>query len=131
MIKIKEYWSSEVEEAFAEYITSNDAVRKNEIFEKHLYSAFVTLIDKTVKRYRPETVSRYTDEVRLDILSYLVVMCQKFNPEAVSLSGKKANGRSYCVIIVRSFIANTTVKDARKKKTIINFDDWHKTHQEI
>jgi len=126
---MKEYWTSEVEEALAKYVRCEDNDEKNEIYTKYLHEPFQKLIDITVKRYRPDA-KNYDDDTKLMLLSNLILMVDKFNPDVVLLSGRKPTGHSYCSIIVRSSIAQYTVKDARQNKNI-GFDDWYKDNQEI
>ena len=127
----EEYWTDEVEEALAKYVTCKDCDEKNLIFTKYLHVPLLKLIDAIVERYRPDAKDMHTDETRTDLLYSLILHVQKFNPNAILPSGKKASGHSYCSIIIRSSIAEHTVRTYREKKTIISFDDWYKEHPEI
>jgi hypothetical protein len=125
------FWTTEVEEALAKYVSCVDIKEKNEIFTKYLYSPFQQLIDKTIKRYRPDREGYDDEEAKEDFLYHLVIHVQRFNPDVVLPSGRKPSGLSYCSVIIRSAIADDRVRSAREKMNRISFDDWHKDHQEI
>lgn len=118
MINKPEYWTTEVEEALAKYVSCEDVDEKNEIFVNYLHSPLKKLIDITVKRYRPD-VKTVTDEMISDLLYHLIIHVRGFNPDAVLRSGKKSSGRTYCSIIIRSAIAQERVETAKKKRIFI------------
>jgi len=118
MTNLSEYWTTEVEEALAKYVACVNSDEKNEIFDKHLFEPFKTLIDVVVKRYRPD-VKIVTNEMRCDLLYHLLIHVQKFNPDVVLPSGRKPSGHSYCSIIIRSAIAHERVETAKKKRIFI------------
>jgi len=124
---MKEYWTDEVEEKLAIYVTSEDMDEKNEIFDNYLLIPFKKLIDAILERYRIPFVD---DNMKLDILTYLVVNVERFKPDFVYPSGKKATGKAYCIVLIRSWFADWNVKSARQRKNI-SFEDWWKDHPEI
>jgi len=124
------FWTTEVEAAFVEYVTCKDIGKKNDIFTKQLHEPFKKLIDETIKRYRPDRKGYDDEEAKEDFLYHLIVQVQRFNPNVVLQSGKKPSGLSYCRVIIRSSIAEHTVRAYRQSKNI-SLDEWHKDHQEI
>ena len=121
---MKEYWTPEVEEALAKYVTCEDIIEKNKIFDNHLFIPFQKLIDAILERYRLHFVD---DDVRVAILSHLVLNVGKFKPDLVYPSGKKASGKSYCIILIRCWMADYKLKYARKKKNV-PFEECHEIH---
>lgn len=121
---MEKIWTQEVEEAFIKYVTCEDVVEKNKIFDNHLFTAFRKLIDVLLERYSVPIVD---NDVKLDILSYLVLHISKFNPDAVSPSGKKANGKAYCITIIRCWFADWNMKYAKQKKNI-SLEDCDEIH---
>jgi len=119
---MKEYWTPEVEEALANYVTCADSAEKNVIFDKYLFEPFKKLIDITVKRYRPD-VKTVTDEMVCDLLYHLIIHVQKYNPDVVLSSGKKPSGHSYCSIIIRSAIAHERCETAKRKIIFIENEE--------
>jgi len=86
---MKEYWTPEVEEKLAEYVRSDNGVKKNKIFNEYLHTPFKKLIDDVIKQYK-SYVGEVTKEMKIDILTYLVRYVERFNPEAKLKCGKKA-----------------------------------------
>ena len=117
---MEEIWTNEIEEALVKYVTCKDVVEKNKIFDTYLFSAFRKLIDVLLERHSIPIVD---DNVKLDILSHLVLHVDKFNPEAVTPSGKKASGKAYCITLIRCWFADWKLKYARQKKNI-SLDDY-------
>lgn len=123
MIK-EEYWTDEVEEALAKYVSCENITKKNKIFTEQLHEPFKKLILNTVKRYRPDAEDRLTDDISTDLLYHLIIHIQKFNPDKRLPSGRKPNGRIYCEVIIRSSIAEQRLKSAREAKNVC-FDETH------
>lgn len=113
-----QYWTPEVEEALAKYVTCVDSNEKNVIFNKYLHEPFKKLIDVTIKRYRPD-VQTVTDEMISDLLYSLIIHVQRFNPDKVLSNGMKISGHSYCSVIIRSAIAHERCETAKKKRIFI------------
>ena len=123
-INMEEYWTSDVEEALAKYVTCEDIVEKNKIFDDHLLIPFRKLIDALLERYRIPFVD---DDMKLDILTHLVLNVDRFKPDRVYPSGKKATGKSYCIILIRSWFADWKLKTYRQKKNVL-FEACHEIH---
>jgi len=121
---MKEIWTQKVEEALAKYVKSEDTVEKHKIFNDHLFIPFRKLIDSLLERYSIPIVD---NDIKLDILSFLVLHINKFNPDAVLPSGKKASGKAYCIILIRSWFADYKLKYARQKK-IVRFEESHEIY---
>jgi len=121
---MENYWTDETEEALAKYVTTEDMDEKNKIFNDYLFIPLRKLIDVLLERYCIPIVD---DDIKLDILTHVVEYMGRFNPEAVYPSGKKASGKSYCIILVRSWFADYKLKYARQKK-IIQFEACHEIH---
>ena len=97
---------------------------KNEIFDNHLIIPFKKLIDALLERYRIPAVD---DDMKLSILSDLVVRVEKFKPDLVLPSGRKATGKAYCGVLIRCWFADWKLKYARQKKNI-PFEECHEVH---
>ena len=123
-INMEEYWTSDVEEALAKYVTCEDIVEKHKIFDDHLLIPFRKLIDALLERYRIPFVD---DDMKLDILTDLVVRVEKFKPDTVYPSGRKATGKSYCIILIRSWFADWKLKYAKQIKNV-RFEECHEIH---
>lgn len=119
---MKEYWTDETEEALAKYVTSKDIVEKNKIFDDHLFIPLRKLIDAILERYCIPIVD---DDIKLDILTYVVEHMVRFKPNTVYPSGKKATGMAYCGVLIRSWFADWKMKTHHQRK-IISLEDCDK-----
>ena len=120
---MENFWTSEIEEALVKYVKCEDVVEKNKIFDDYLFIPLRKLIDVILERYRLPNVD---DDVKFDILSDLVLQVSKFNPDAKLSSGKKVSGKTYCIILIRCWIADYKLKTARQRK-VVQFEESHET----
>jgi hypothetical protein len=121
---MKEIWTQEVEEALAKYVRCEDKVEKNKIFDDHLFIPFRKLIAALLERY---SIPNVDDDMKFDILTYLVECVERFNPDAVRPDGKKTSGKAYCITLIRCWIADWKLKYSRQKKTV-SFESCHEIH---
>ena len=122
---MREYWTSEVEDKLAEYVRCDDSIKKNKIFDDYLHTPFKKLINDVLKRYKPYT-GEVDEEIKIDILCYLVTHIERFNPE-VKLKSGNPTGWSYSSILIRSWIADYRMKMSREKKNV-RFEECHEIH---
>lgn len=111
---MKDYWTHETEEAVAKYVRCEDIIEKNEIFNNYLFIPFRKLIDDVFERYHLPVVD---DDMKLNILSDLVIRIEKYNPEA-EFRGRKSTAWTYCNVLVRCWIADWKLKYAKQKKNV-------------
>lgn len=121
---MKEYQTLDVEEALAKYVTCDDTDEKNKIFNDYLFTAIKKLIDDIFERYHLPVID---NDVKLDVLCYLVIHMNMFNPNAKLQNGKKISCRVYCSILIRSWIANYKLKTFREKQNIC-FEECHEIY---
>lgn len=68
----KGYFYENEEQAVIDYINSDDAVEKNEIFNKYLYPAFIKMIESIIRRYNLYCTDEEFQQTFDDTLSYLM-----------------------------------------------------------
>ena len=68
----KGYFYETEEQAVIDYISTDDEVRKNEIFNKYLYPAFVKMIESIIRRYNLYCSDEEFQQTFDDTLSYLM-----------------------------------------------------------
>jgi len=127
MNKEYEYWTDEVEEAVAKYGTCLDVDERNLIYMKYLHIAFQNLIDDVIKQYRPDREGHEDKDIKLDLLSILVEHVRRYNPTIAISRGYKSNARIYCIVIIRSAIADHRVKSFKKRQNVC-FDETHEIY---
>ena len=122
---MKDYWTSETEEALAKYVRTEDMDEKNQLFDNSLHIPFKKLIDDVLERYKPYT-GEVDEDTKLSILTHLAMGIVRFNPE-VKLKSGNPSGWSYCNILIRSWIADYRMKTSREKKNV-RFEECHEVH---
>ena len=68
----KGYFYETEEQAVIDYISTNDEAKKNEIFNKYLYPAFVKMIESIIRRYNLYCSDEEFQQTFDDTLSYLM-----------------------------------------------------------
>lgn len=68
----KGYFYENEEQAVIDYISTDDGVKKNEIFNKYLYPAFVKMIESIIRRYNLYCSDEEFVQTFNDTLSYLM-----------------------------------------------------------
>lgn len=68
----KGYFYETEEQAVIDYISTDDEIRKNEIFNKYLYPAFVKMIESIIRRYNLYCSDEEFQQTFDDTLSYLM-----------------------------------------------------------
>jgi len=123
--EMKDYWTSETEEALAEYVRTEDMDERNRLFDEHIHIPLKKLIDDVVKRYKP-CAGEVDEDIKLDILTYVVMYVGKFNPEA-TFRDRKVTAWSYCNVLARCWIADFRMRTSREKKNV-RFQESHEVH---
>lgn len=121
---MKDYWTDETEDALAKYVTTEDMDEKNRLFNDCLHKPLKKLIDANIKRYHVPIVN---EDLKLSILTDVIMRVERFKPNVILPSGKKSTGRAYCSILIRSWFADWKVKTARQKKNVL-FEACHEIH---
>jgi len=90
------YFGPTEEEKFCEYIKEKDPVRKNEIYNTYLKNPFIKMTECIVRKYDLYTPNERFEDTVNDIISYLITVADKYNPE------KSKRAFSYCQTIVKN-----------------------------
>ena len=92
------YFYETEEDAFVNYLKSNDKNEKNRIFNTYLLPAFTKMIESIIRRYNLYPPDEEFQETFDDTISFLITKVDKFNPD----SGYKAY--SYCGTICKNYL---------------------------
>lgn len=117
------YFDKVEEEAFLEFIRSDDKHHRDMIYNKYLNKPFKRMVESILRRY-PIFIGNYTmEEVEASGLVHLISNMSKFNPTKVNEQGKKYKAFSYCQTIVRNFYRDWGKKMYAEKISNLNYDD--------
>jgi hypothetical protein len=96
--KRKGYFYEEQEDAVVEYLTTNSADRKSQIYTETLLPAFTKMIESIMRRYKLYIPDEEFDDTFYDTLSFLFTKLQNFDPH------KNFKAYSYCGTICKNYL---------------------------
>lgn len=118
------YFAEREKKAVLNYINSNSAEVKNQIYNEILIEPFRKMIQSILRRY-PIHIGNYNmDEVESNALTHLIEHMVKFNPDKITKSGNKTKAFSYCQTIIRNYYKDHSKKSYTEKKINLSFDDY-------
>jgi len=118
------YFAEREEKAVLDYINSNSAEVKNQIYNEILIEPFRKMIQSILRRY-PIHIGNYDmAEVEENALTHLIEHMVKFNPDKITKLGNKTKAYSYCQTIIRNYYKDWGKKSYTEKKINLNFDDY-------
>ena len=117
----KPYFGMEQEAAVVRFLSASTWDEKNKVYNDHLRKPLNTMVESIIRKYK-----LYRDDMSFinmhdDTLSFLITKCDKFKPE----KGKKAY--SYFGTIVKNYLLGQLIKDDKKLRTDLRYDDVYKT----
>lgn len=123
--KRKGYFYEEEENAFVQYITSNDPKERNMLFNTKLLPAFTKMIESIIRRYDLFTPSEDFSDTFYDTLSFLIT---KVNNYDIS-KGHKVY--SYCGTICKNYLIlkRTSYQKLAEKK--IPYDEFYMENTKV
>lgn len=123
-IECAPYFAEREEKAVLDYINSNSAQEKNQIYNEILLEPFRKMIQSILRRY-PIHIGNYDmEEVESNALTHLIEHMVKFNPDKITKSGNKTKAFSYCQTIIRNYYKDHSKKSYTEKKINLSFDDY-------
>lgn len=111
------YFYEEQEQAFVDYINSNDKKTKDKLFKEKLYPAFTKMIESIIRRYDLFTPSEDFSDTFNDTMSFLIT---KVNNYDVS-KGYKVY--SYCGTICKNYLILKRSQDMKKRERVLPYNN--------
>jgi hypothetical protein len=99
------YFGPEQEQAVKDYLKTNDPIKKNQIYNKHLKEPINTMVESIIRRYKLYRNGESFEHLHTDTISYLILKFDKFKPE----KGKRAY--SYYGTVCKHYILGLLIKD--------------------
>lgn len=110
------YFYEEQEDAFRQYMESDNKRFRDKIFRTKLYPAFTKMIESIIRRYGLFTPSEDFSDTFHDTMSFLVTKLDKFDPS----KGYKAY--SYFGTICKRYLLLKRTNDMKMRDTTISYD---------
>ena len=113
----KGYFYEEQEQAVVDYISTDDEIVKNKIYNKVLKPAFTKMAESIIRRYKLYLPDEEYQETFDDTLSFLMTKLSKFDPT------KNYKAYSYCGTICKNYLIFKTNSFAKKQKRSVSYDN--------
>jgi len=97
--------------------STKDEFRRNEIYRDFLQAPLDKMIESIIRRYKLYSKNMTFEDLHSDTLSFLMVKFHKFKPS----KGKKSY--SYYGTICKHYLLGKIIKDDKKLKTLISYED--------
>lgn len=110
------YFYEEEEEAFKQYVTSDDPVFRNKVFREKLYPALTKMVESIMRRYRLFTPSEEYEDTFHDTMSFLMTKVNNFDVT----KGYKAY--SYCGTVCKRYLLLKRTQDMKHTETTLSYD---------
>ena len=115
------YFGPDQEKAVVEFLTSESYSERNKIYNEHLRAPLNKMIDSIIRRYKLYRKDYTFDDMHADTLSFLVTKMHNFKPD------KNKKAYSYFGTICKHYLLGQLIKDDKKVKTDLRYDDVYKT----
>lgn len=113
----KGYFYEEEEEAFVKYITSDDQVERNKLFNEKLLPAFTKMIESIIRRYDLFTPQEDFKDTFYDTLSFLITKVNNFDVT----KGYKVY--SYCGTVCKNYLILKRTQTMKQRERMTQFDE--------
>ena len=111
------YFGPEQETAVVEFLTSESYSERNKIYNDYLRHPINKMIDSIIRRYKLYRKDYTFEDMHADTLSFLVTKMHNFKPD------KNKKAYSYFGTICKHYLLGQLIKDDKKVRTDIRYDD--------
>ena len=80
--KSKTYFTKITDLAISAYNKSEDIARREKIYRRFIYPAFMKLTENIINKVKPDYIDSTFIDLQTDLVTYLTARLDKFNPEA-------------------------------------------------
>lgn len=117
----KRYFDDEQEEAIKLYLSCDDEMLRNSIYQKYLEFPLYKMVESIINRYQLYSRELSFDELLVDTLGFLHTKLDKFDPT----KGKKAY--SYYGTVVKHRLMGKRMRETTDLKRKISYEDKYKS----
>ena len=113
----KGYFYEEEEDAFRQYVESEDQNFRDKIFREKLYPAFTKMVESLIRRYNLFTPNEEFEDTFNDTMSFLVTKMNNFKFD------KGTKVYSYCGTIAKNYLYFKKDKGIKLDNNFLCYDD--------
>lgn len=114
--KRRGYFYEEEEQAFYDYVTSDDQAFRDRIFAEKLYPAFTIMIESIIRRYGLFTPDEDFEDTLHDTMSFMITKVNNFDFS----KGKKVY--SYCGTVCKNYLLLKRIKATKRIEQNVDYD---------
>lgn len=111
------YFGTTEEQAVVDYISCEDAVKKNKIFNSILRPAFSKMIESIIRRYNLYPPAEEFEETFDDTISFLMTKLSCFDPTT------NYKAYSYCGTICKNYLIYKINQSAKNQRRNVSYDN--------
>lgn len=112
----KIYFGQEEEQAFVEYVNSNDQFFRDKIFAEKLYYPFTKMIESMIRRYNLFTPDEDFEDTFFDTMSFLITKINNFD------TSKNKKAYSYCGTICKNYLIFKRNQYSKRLQKHVSYD---------
>ena len=115
------YFGPEQEEAVVKFLTSESYSERNKIYNEHLKGPVDKMVESIIRRYKLYRKEYEYGDVHSDTLSFLITKMHNFKPD------KNKKAYSYFGTICKHYLLGQLIKDDKKLKSDVSYEDVYRT----
>jgi hypothetical protein len=115
------YFGPEQEEAVVKFLTSESYSERNKIYNEFLKDPINKMVESIIRRYKLYRKEYEYEDVHSDTLSFLITKIHNFKPD------KNKKAYSYFGTICKHYLLGQLIKDDKKLKTDVSYEDVYNT----
>jgi len=115
------YFGPDQEEAVVNFLTSESYSERNKIYNEFLKDPINKMVESIIRRYKLYRKEYEYEDVHADTLSFLITKMHNFKPD------KNKKAYSYFGTICKHYLLGQLIKDDKKMKSDVSYEDVYKT----
>ena len=115
------YFGPDQEEAVVKFLTSESYSERNKIYNEFLKDPINKMVESIIRRYKLYRKEYDYEDVHSDTLSFLITKMHNFKPD------KNKKAYSYFGTICKHYLLGQLIKDDKKMKSDVSYEDVYKT----
>ena len=115
------YFGPDQEEAVVKFLTSESYSERNKIYNEFLKDPINKMVESIIRRYKLYRKEYEYEDVHSDTLSFLITKMHNFKPD------KNKKAYSYFGTICKHYLLGQLIKDDKKMRSDVSYEDVHKT----
>lgn len=115
------YFGPDQEEAVVKFLTSESYSERNKIYNEFLKDPINKMVESIIRRYKLYRKEYEYEDVHADTLSFLITKMHNFKPD------KNKKAYSYFGTICKHYLLGQLIKDDKKMKSDVSYEDVYKT----